>query len=108
MIKRYLEDFAVRQLFKTGRKRVDKDDIFAFAKAYGPPLFRLTTTHRRSSFRSLLMARRRNYLRICARFMCVMVDRCDPKRSVGGSPSRTDEGPYFNSSCAPRNNRYRI
>ena len=27
MTKRYLEDFAVGQVFKSGRKRVDKDEI---------------------------------------------------------------------------------
>ena len=32
MTKHYLEDFAFGQVFKTGRKRVDKDEIFAFAK----------------------------------------------------------------------------
>ncbi|HVI11418.1 MAG TPA: hypothetical protein VM822_00965, partial [Pseudolabrys sp.] len=32
MTKRYLEDFAVGQVFKSGRKRVAKDEIFAFAR----------------------------------------------------------------------------
>ena len=41
MTKRYLEDFAVGQVFKSGRKRVDKHEIFAFAKAYDPQLFHL-------------------------------------------------------------------
>ena len=41
MTKRYLEDFAVGQLFKTGRKRVDKDEIFVFAKEYDPQPFHL-------------------------------------------------------------------
>jgi len=41
MTKRYLEDFAVGQVFRSGRKRVDKDEIFAFAKAYDPQLFHL-------------------------------------------------------------------
>ena len=41
MTKRYLEDFAVGQVFKSGRKRVDKDEIFAFAKAYDPQPFHL-------------------------------------------------------------------
>ena len=41
MTKRYLEDFAVGQLFKTGRKRVDKDEIFVFAKEYEPQPYHL-------------------------------------------------------------------
>ena len=39
MTKRYLEDFAVGQVFKTGRKRVEKDEIFAFAKEFDPQYF---------------------------------------------------------------------
>ena len=38
---RFLEDFAVGQIFKTGRKRVDKDEIFAFARKYDPQPFHL-------------------------------------------------------------------
>ena len=41
MTKRYLEDFAVGQVFKTSRKRVDKDEIFVFAKEYDPQPFHL-------------------------------------------------------------------
>ena len=41
MINRYLEDFAVGQVFKTGRKRVDKDEIFAFAREFDPQPFHL-------------------------------------------------------------------
>jgi acyl dehydratase len=33
---RFLEDFAVGQVFKSGRKRVDKAEIFAFAREYDP------------------------------------------------------------------------
>ena len=49
MTKRYLEDFAVGQLFKTGRKRVDKDEIFAFAKEYDPQPFHLDEAAARQS-----------------------------------------------------------
>ena len=38
---RFLEDFAVGQVFKSGRKRVDKDEIFAFAKEYDPQPYHL-------------------------------------------------------------------
>ena len=41
MTKRYLEDFAVGQVFKSGRKRVDKDEIFAFAREFDPQPFHL-------------------------------------------------------------------
>jgi acyl dehydratase len=41
MTKRFLEDFAVGQVFKSGRKRVDKGEIFAFAKQYDPQPFHL-------------------------------------------------------------------
>ena len=41
MTVRFLEDFAVGQVFKTGRKRVDKDEIFVFAKEYDPQPFHL-------------------------------------------------------------------
>jgi len=49
MTKRYLEDFAVGQVFKTGRKRVDKDEIFAFAKQYDPQPFHLDEAAARQS-----------------------------------------------------------
>ena len=49
MTKRYLEDFAVGQVFKTGRKRVDKDDIFIFAKEYDPQPFHLDEAAARQS-----------------------------------------------------------
>ena len=35
----YLEDFAAGQVFNTGRHRVDKDEIFAFARQYDPQPF---------------------------------------------------------------------
>ena len=39
MTVRYLEDFAVGQVFNTGRHRVDKDQIFAFARQFDPQPF---------------------------------------------------------------------
>ena len=36
MTKYYLEDFVVGQIFKSGRKRVDKNEIFAFAREFDP------------------------------------------------------------------------
>jgi acyl dehydratase len=49
MTKRYLEDFAVGQVFKSGPKRVDKDEIFAFAKQYDPQPFHLDEAAARQS-----------------------------------------------------------
>jgi acyl dehydratase len=46
---RYLEDFAVGQVFKSGRKRVDKDEIFAFAREYDPQPFHLDEAAARQS-----------------------------------------------------------
>jgi acyl dehydratase len=39
MTLRYLEDFAAGQTFKTGRHRVDKEQIFAFARQFDPQPF---------------------------------------------------------------------
>ncbi len=39
MTVRYLEDFAVGQVFDTGRHRVDKEQIFAFARQFDPQPF---------------------------------------------------------------------
>ena len=49
MTKRYLEDFAVGQVFKSGRKRVDKDEIFAFAREFDPQPFHLDENAARQS-----------------------------------------------------------
>lgn len=39
MTVRYLEDFAVGQVFKTGCHRIDKEQIFAFARQFDPQPF---------------------------------------------------------------------
>ena len=41
MNERYLEDFAAGQTFDTGRVRVDKEQIFAFAKQFDPQPYHL-------------------------------------------------------------------
>jgi acyl dehydratase len=41
MTEHYLEDFAAGQVFNTGRLRVDKEQIFAFAKQFDPQPFHL-------------------------------------------------------------------
>ena len=41
MSRRYLEDFAVGQTFGSGRLRVDKEQIKAFAAEFDPQLFHL-------------------------------------------------------------------
>ena len=49
MQKRFLEDFAVGQVFKSGRKRVEKDEIFAFARQIDPQPFHLDEQAARQS-----------------------------------------------------------
>ena len=49
MIKRYLEDFAVGQIFKSGRKGVDRDEIFAFAREFDPQPYHLDEEAARQS-----------------------------------------------------------
>ena len=41
MHRRFLEDFAVGQVFQTGRLRVEKEAIFAFARQFDPQPFHL-------------------------------------------------------------------
>lgn len=54
MQRRFLEDFAVGQVFKSGRKRVEKDEIFAFASQFDPQPFHLDEdAARRSPFQGL-------------------------------------------------------
>jgi acyl dehydratase len=54
MTERYLEDFAVGQVFNTGRLRVDKEQIVAFATEYDPQPFHLDEDAARNSpFRGL-------------------------------------------------------
>jgi acyl dehydratase len=54
MTDHYLEDFAVGQVFNTGRLRVDKEDIFAFARQFDPQPFHLDeAAARRSPFGGL-------------------------------------------------------
>jgi acyl dehydratase len=49
MTVRYLEDFSPGQLFNTGRKRVDKEEIFAFARQFDPQPFHTDETAALSS-----------------------------------------------------------
>jgi len=41
MRKLYFEDFAVGQVFSTGRHRIDKDQIIGFARQYDPQYYHL-------------------------------------------------------------------
>jgi acyl dehydratase len=45
----YLEDFVVGQVFNTGRLRVDKEQIFAFARQFDPQPFHLDEDAARNS-----------------------------------------------------------
>jgi acyl dehydratase len=49
MTVRYLEDFAPGQVFDTGKHRVDKDEIFAFARQYDPQPFHVDEEAARQS-----------------------------------------------------------
>lgn len=54
---RFLEDFAVGQVFKpNGRVRVEKDDIIAFARKYDPQPFHLDEEAARQSIFGRLVA----------------------------------------------------
>ena len=54
MAVQYLEDYAVGQIFKSGRQRVDKDQIFAFARQFDPQPYHLDEeAARQSPFRGL-------------------------------------------------------
>jgi acyl dehydratase len=41
LTKQYLEDYAVGQVFRTGRMRIDKDQILAFATQFDPQPYHL-------------------------------------------------------------------
>jgi acyl dehydratase len=41
MKQQYLEDYAVGQVYLSGRKRVDKEEIIAFAKEFDPQFYHL-------------------------------------------------------------------
>jgi acyl dehydratase len=54
MTVRYLEDFAVGQVFNTGRLRIDKEQIFAFARQFDPQPFHVDEeAGRQSPFQGL-------------------------------------------------------
>ena len=54
MPEQYLEDYAVGQVFNGGRVRVDKDQIFAFARQFDPQPYHLDEeAARQSVFRGL-------------------------------------------------------
>ena len=57
MNERYFEDFAVGEIFKpSGRVRVEKDEIIAFAKKYDPQFFHLDEEAARKSIFGRLVA----------------------------------------------------
>jgi len=47
--KQYLEDYAVGQVYRTGRVQIDKDQILAFAKQYDPQPYHLDELAARKS-----------------------------------------------------------
>jgi acyl dehydratase len=56
MTKQYLEDFAVGQVYHSGRLRVDKEQIVAFAKQFDPQPFHLDDDAARKSVFGRLVA----------------------------------------------------
>jgi acyl dehydratase len=55
MTERYFEDFAVGQIFNSGRRRVDKEQILAFAREFDPQPYHLDDeAARKSAFRGLV------------------------------------------------------
>jgi acyl dehydratase len=57
MSERYFEDFAIGQIFKpSGRVRVEKDEIIAFAKTFDPQPFHLDEEAARHSIFGTLVA----------------------------------------------------
>jgi acyl dehydratase len=56
MSKLYLEDFAVGQVYHSGRLRVDKEQIFAFAKQFDPQPYHLDEDAARKSVFGRLVA----------------------------------------------------
>ena len=58
MTERYFEDFAVGQVFKpSGRVRIEKEDIVAFAQKFDPQPFHLDEEAARHSMFGRLVAR---------------------------------------------------
>jgi acyl dehydratase len=54
MTEQYLEDYAVGQTYLSGRRRIDKDQIFAFAREFDPQPYHLDDeAARQSPFRGL-------------------------------------------------------
>jgi acyl dehydratase len=49
LAKQYLEDYAVGQVYRTGRVQIDKDQILAFAKQYDPQPYHLDEQAARKS-----------------------------------------------------------
>jgi acyl dehydratase len=56
MTKQYLEDFAVGQVYHSGRLRVDKEQIVAFARQFDPQPFHLDDDAARKSVFGRLVA----------------------------------------------------
>jgi acyl dehydratase len=54
MTEQYLEDYAVGQIYSSGRLRVDKEQIFAFARQFDPQPYHLDDeAARKSPFKGL-------------------------------------------------------
>src|SRR5258708_33655002 len=67
--RRYLEDFAVGQTFGSGRLRIAKERIFAFAAEFDPQPFHLDEAAARHSIFGRLCARGRHTLAVTVRLV---------------------------------------
>ena len=70
MSARYLEDFAVGQTFGSGRVRIDKERIFAFAAEFDPQPFHLDEAAARHSIFSGLAASGWHTAAVTMRLLC--------------------------------------
>ena len=98
MSERYFEDFAVGEVFKpSGRVRVEKDEIIAFAKKFDPQFFHLDEEAARKSIFGRLVASGWH----TAAMTMSLVARSE-YRSAGGTMGMGFEGNALAGSGLPR------
>ena len=83
MITRYWEDFKVGEVEQIGGKRVDKDEIIAFAKQYDPQPFHIDEAVAKQSMYGGLIA---SGWHTCAMVMRMMCDAYMLQSASVGSP----------------------
>ena len=83
MTEYYLEDFAPGQSFKTGRIRVDKEKIFAFAREYDPQPMHLDEA---AAGKSMLNGLSGSGWHLCSLMMRMLCDGFITRTASLGSP----------------------